>query len=76
MSSERPHPVVRLPAGSLDFTVEWLDYEGKVFAKDTVSKRDLTDAIRWAAERMRQGTGNAADAHGLFVRLTSAESTR
>jgi hypothetical protein len=67
-----PLDLRRLPE-RLDFTVEWLDHDGVVFAENVVRKHDLTGACRWAAAQMSRGTGNAAGAHGLFVRRSSDE---
>jgi hypothetical protein len=71
-ADERPLKAVPL-LGKLSFTVEWLDYDGVVFAEDEIHKYDLSGACRWAAAQMSRGAGNAAGAHGLFVRRASDE---
>ena len=76
--SASPAPLVVHHLGAprnehLDFVVEWLDGDGSVFATDAVRKPDLTAAVRWGTAQLTRGAGNAAKAHGMFVRKAGEE---
>jgi hypothetical protein len=63
---------------NIAFTVLW--YNGgpeyapnRCTGRDLIRKHDLTDAIRWAANRMlRHDNTNASYAHGFYVRKANA----
>lgn len=48
---------------NIDFTVKWIGWDGMGIEEETISKYDLTAAIKWAANKVVA----KKDAHGFFV---------
>lgn len=58
-------------APALPFVIDWLNYTGRRYSSSVINRRDLTAAIKSAANILAHGNDPQGEAHGFFVRKQS-----